>query len=72
MQEQPVTGGCAFPLQAGGVLAGLKLRPKCFSLQSLLLNGLLEQSLVIHNRCTADVISHPIHQSPHSIKLNLG
>lgn len=42
------------------------------SRQSLLLNGLLEQSLVIHNRCTADVISHPVHQSPHAIKLNLG
>lgn len=41
-------------------------------LQSILLNWLLEQSLVIHNRCTGDVISHPIHQSPDSIKLNLG
>lgn len=48
-----------------------KAHTQMLFLQSLLLNGLLEQSLLIHNRCTADVISHPIHQSLHSIKLNL-
>ena len=48
------------------------LTPKCFILQSLLLNILLEQSLVIHNRCSTGVLSHSGHESLGFIKPNLG
>ena len=48
------------------------LIPKCFIQQSPLLNILLEQSLVIHNRCTTGVVSHSVHESLGFIKPNLG
>lgn len=48
------------------------LTPKCFIQQSPSLNILLEQSLVIHNRCTTRVVSHSVHESFGFIKPNLG
>lgn len=46
--------------------------PKCFIQQSPQLNILLEQSLVIHNRCSTGVVSHSVHESLGFIKPNLG
>lgn len=48
------------------------LTPKWFIQQSPLLSILLEQSLVIHNRCSTGAVSHSVHESLGFIKPNLG